>query len=161
MKNLKGSMRKQTDSKFLHVKRIIEANPKHILDVVEERRIVLVKIGDSFEPYFFEKDIWPEIVGLIKKEIRTRPDPDERVEMWECKNLEGVYDFDIETNLLKSRRRNKTSDKPYVNRRALKQLTDEYDLPTSMGPLFLSELKLSNLPGDESAKNKANLLGLI
>lgn len=49
-----------------------------------------------------ESEAMNEIVKL-KKEICNRKDPLERVEFWECRNLAGVYDHDIEKSLLRSR----------------------------------------------------------
>ena len=42
------------------------------------------------------------IMGL-KDEIKKRPDPEDRVEDWECQNEHGVFDFSIYCALLKSR----------------------------------------------------------
>lgn len=43
----------------------------------------------------------------------------------------------------------------------LDQLCDKHNLPSYMGELFLSELKLSTLDKDERAKQHAKLLGLM
>lgn len=39
----------------------------------------------------------------LKKQICERKNPHERVEMWECENEHGVYDYDLEKFLLKAR----------------------------------------------------------
>lgn len=49
----------------------------------------------------------PDVMPLIfacKDEIRKRPDPDDRVEHWECIDENGVFSFKMYISILESRK---------------------------------------------------------
>jgi hypothetical protein len=77
---------------------------KKILRVIPEKQTILVtgKSWDCPEPVFLgEKfDAWYD---KKKHEIISRQNPEDRIEFFECRNENGVYDFEIEQRLLKAR----------------------------------------------------------
>lgn len=50
-------------------------------------------------------DLIPAI-SRLKQQILRRPQVNDRIELWECQNEHGVYDWDIEQKLKKVRRIN-------------------------------------------------------
>jgi hypothetical protein len=135
-----------------------------ILDVRPSEQIVILKNSSEnelFETLQFDRREWKEAKKLIVEEISTRPNPLDRTEPWECLNAHGVYDYQIDCALQESRKKAKTKSKEEVNKRALKTLCKEFNLPEYLGPLFINELKLSNLPGDIPAQRQAKILGLM
>lgn len=158
-------MKDKTDLKKLEsVKNICAVNGKLILTVIENRKIIVIKSDEKiYEPlHFQDEEIFYDAVDEIKNEIKTRPNPDERVESWECTDVDGVYSFNIEMALLEERKEiTAVKQKKELDERALKQLCDRFNVPYSMGKLFIAELLVSENKLDYDAKEKAKILGLI
>ena len=82
-----------------------------VIDVKIDKRIVFFKTGDINNPVYPVEMSGPDFFTFrmaAAKEISSREDPMERVEMWECR-VGGIYSYDREQQILKSRTGNKTS----------------------------------------------------
>lgn len=67
---------------------------------------IMIGWTDKGKDFFIKgtyRDYIPAIL-MLKQQIVTRENPEERLEMWECVNDHGVYDLDIENKLKKMRR---------------------------------------------------------
>ena len=143
------------------VKAIVDTEPGSIVEV--RGGLVLVVIEGVIEPMEITGREFVMAKKYIQDEIKTRPDPEDRIETWECKNKEGVYDYDVEQRLLKQRLQIKVK----IDRKEkgipwpLKRLCDKYDLDHWMGPMFLNEIALSKCEAMEDRRQSARLLGLI
>lgn len=157
----KSFMKNKTSYNAQYIKRVVDARPDLILQVFENEKTVAVRHEDNYALYEIEHKEWLDVLEYIKNEIRTRPDPKKRVELWECKNLDGLHSIEIEQRLLKNREKIKPRQQKRVSVRALNELCNIYNLPSFMGKLFLSELKLSRNPNDVKAIKRAQILGLM
>lgn len=143
-------------------KNIIEVNPKLIIDVNEKKKYVVVATGGgSLDAMSFDDESWWKALGLLEFEIKTRTNPEDRSEAWECLDENGFYNFEIELGLLDLRKNIEPRQKKHYDKRALKELCNANNVPELMGALFLNELKLSQSVGDEKAKGQARMLGLM
>lgn len=86
----------------------------HNLHVNQIDTVVLDKVNDCIKIlwkeqgniYAFEgtyKKVMPRIMQF-KQQIIKRPRKEDRIELWECQNQYGVYDWDVEQKIRKMRR---------------------------------------------------------
>lgn len=156
------SLVKEIGSDKKRIINILDCNPNLIHSVHEQKNAVIIHTGKGYvEIMKFNESDFEEVLFKIKEEIKTRPNPEDRVEHWECKDFDNIYSFDVELDLLESRKDIPAKKKNKVNHRALKQLCEANNVPEYMGELYLSELRLSNAPQDDKARNQAKLLGLM
>ena len=162
MNNSINFIKSKTVSKNLNrLKNYLEANPGMILNVIPEKMIVITKHDQGLEVMYFDEETYWKAEDMMKQEIKTRPNPDDRIEYWECNNDHGVFDLDIHDALLESRKEFLPRNKKVVNERALAELCEAHGVNPSLGSLFLNELKLSTNPADQIAINRAQILGLM
>lgn len=112
----------------------------------------------AIEPLRFDKADFPRALQLIKEEIKTRPNPMDRVESWECEDVDGVFSYRVWDGLLRQRQNNSPRKKAHINRRKLLELTSRYGLGEHMAELFLAELRLSD--GKSESYKLAESIGL-
>ena len=98
------------DSSRINLKRIsdiVNSDPSKIAYIIENRRMVVLnnsKLPYDPEVLEFAKEDWGMAHKIILNEILSRDDRNERYEPWECKNIDGHYDFDIMVKLLERRK---------------------------------------------------------
>lgn len=162
MNSIRFTKNKIASQNLRRLRSILEVNPSKIHDVHEEKMMVVVhRLPGVFDLLYFDEYTWPDAFMEMIEEIETRPNPEDRAEFWECRNIDGHYSFDIHMDLIELRRENKPRVKNKIDRRALRQLTEAFNLPDHMGELFLNELKLSDESKDGKAKMYARTLELI
>ena len=147
------------------IKDIVDLNPALIIDVNENSREISIMDhvkGITIIP--FDEKHFRMAKNIIVNEIKSRPNEDDRIEPWECTNLDGVYDHDIELAMLRQRKNVKCFyAKKMVNKRALAEFSKNRSYSPELGRLHLAELKLDmeNHPSNEKDKQRARLLGLM
>ncbi|MBT8187833.1 MAG: hypothetical protein KJO73_09095 [Croceitalea sp.] len=162
LRNLKRFAKNTIDSNLKEIKNIVDANPSLILEVCKKEKKVLISNKDAtFRVFEFSNAKFKKVLAMIVDEIRTRPNPNERVERWECEDIDGIWSYEIERQILRRREKIPAKDKPIYSKRALSHLAKEFNVPAYMADLFLNELKLDNSPANERARNTARLLGLM
>ena len=166
MNNSIRYIKSKIDSKnLIRLKDVVDLNPKLIILVNPRAMHVFISTGSKseIEVLLFTGESWWQVEEILKEEIKTRTDPDERFEYWECLNEDGVFSIDIQRTLLTIRKDIEACEnkKETINKRALTELCNANKIPVVMGELLLSELRLSINPEDEPIKNQARLLKLI
>ena len=155
------------------VKKLVISNPKFIFDVeLDQRKIWLRSDKGQMEILTLTKEDFLEAVKIIVDEIKSRPDPLDRVEDWETKNKYGMYSQEIYSNLLNSRR-NLNSKKKFIKINTAKsdpktdrakkidEFLDYIGADKKWGEMYLTELAADKSPANEEKRLIARRYGLI
>jgi hypothetical protein len=153
---------------FERVKKIIEYHPGLIDYAILDKRTVMVMNtedinSDEWEstPVVFGNAEFVEIKRLLVEEICTRPKHLDRVEYWECVDIDGNVDMDIMKMLLRKRQKATVKNRKVIKKRALDGLCIELNLDPIMGSTLLSELNLTSDAANEHIRQRARDLDLM
>jgi hypothetical protein len=140
--------------------RIIEVNPKCV-EFVDEKQMA---INLTDETYLFNREDFAVVSNFIKAEIRSRPNPLDRWEFWECIDADKNYNPKIKENLIKNRSKNTNArTKRILNKRSLEALCERYKIPKYLATVYLNDLitNKSQHPEQLEQVKSAKILGLI
>lgn len=131
------------------------------MDFKDETQEIIYLENEIFIKEKFDPQDYYNLKQIALSEIRTRIDPLKRVEIWECKDLDGKHSIDIEYQLLLSRIGINGRQEEIRQRRAKEELCKIHGIPFLFADLLLSELSLSEKKTDEESKNRARRFGLL
>jgi hypothetical protein len=170
MKNLTNYTKIETGLKSLErLREVIKIGSNLVVNVFNEDMAIFVSAVDGLELLSFNNETWNKAVCEMVEDIKTRPDPEERYESWECSDNPRDFPSTKKRTKLVELRQNYRSRIAYkrkypkqdFNKKNLEKFCDEFKVPHYMGNLFINELRADSNPINDSARNYAKFLGLI